>query len=222
MELDRDLVRSLLPSVVAGLVFVLAITAASASAAVPKPIVSGELVRNGGAEAGAAVSDSGTTATPTGWTTTGNFTAVKYGAPGGFPDAAASSAIAGGRQFFAGGPTAAIATASQVVNVPAAFRKAGLKVTAKLSAALGGYSSQADDASVTATFLDSTGSSLGKLAIKPVSHTQRGDVTKLVAGTRTMALPKGATSVKIVITARPLSGGYIDGYADNVSLHLTT
>jgi hypothetical protein len=201
--------------------FTAAVTAASAATVVRKPIVSGELIRNGGAEVGAAVSNSGSTATPAGWITTGNFTAVRYGAPGGFPDAAASSAISGGRQFFAGGPTATIATASQVANIPSAFRKAGLKVTARLSAALGGYSSQADDASVTATFLGSTGSTLGKLTIKPVSHTQRGDVTKLIARTRTMVLPKGATSVKIVITARPLSGGYVDGYADNVSLHLT-
>jgi hypothetical protein len=219
VKLDRDLFQRALPTGAAGLACSLAISAAATAA--PKPIVSGELIRNGGAEAGQAVSDSSSKAVPTGWTTTGNFTAVKYGAPGGFPDAAASSSVSGGRQFFAGGPNAAISTASQTVSVPAAFRKAGLKVTAKLSAALGGYSSQADDASVTATFLGSTGSALGKLTIKPVTPLQRGETTKLIAGTRTMALPKGTTSVTIVITARPLSGGYVDGYADNVSLHLT-
>jgi hypothetical protein len=195
--------------------------ASAATAAAPKPIVSGELIKNGGAEIGNAVSDSSSKATPSGWTTTGNFTAVKYGAPGGFPDAAASSAVSGGRQFFAGGPAATIATASQTVSVPSAFRKPGLKVTAKLSAALGGYSSQADEASVTATFIGSSGSALGKLTIKPVTHLQRGDTTKLIAGTRTMVVPKGTTAVTIVITARPLSGGYVDGYADNVSLQMT-
>jgi hypothetical protein len=193
-----------------------------ATAAVVKPVVSAELVRNGGAETGTGVSDSSSIAVPAGWTTTGHLTAVRYGAPGGFPDAASSSAIAGGKQFFAGGPNAPVATASQVVAIPAAFRKDGLKVTAKLSAALGGYSSQKDDTSVMATFLTSSGAKLGTLTVRPVSHTQRGDVTKLVAGTRTTLLPHGTSSVKIVITARPLSGGYVDGYADNVSLHLLT
>jgi hypothetical protein len=208
-----------LPILAAILACSLAATAAMAAA--PKPLVSGELVKNGGAEVGKAVSDSGSTAAPTSWTTTGNFTAVKYGAPGGFPDAAASRAISGGRQFFAGGPTAPSATATQTVSIPSAFRKPGLKVTARLSAALGGYSSQADDASVTATFMSSDGSTVGKLTIKPVTQLQRRDTTKLIAASKTMLLPKGTTSVTILITARPLSGGYVDGYADNVSLRLT-
>jgi hypothetical protein len=206
--------------VVAGVVVSAAL--ASTAANVVQPLVSGELVRNGSAEAGGAASGSSTTVAPTGWKTTGNFTAVKYGAGGGFPDAAASSAISGGKQFFAGGPPGAAASATQVVPVPAAFRKAGLKVTAKLSAALGGYSSQLDDASVTVTFLNTAGSPLGTLAIKPVSHSRRGDATKLVGGTSTKPLPAGTMSIKVVIKARPLSGGYDDGYADNVSLHLIT
>ena len=219
VRLDRNLFQRALPTVVAGLAFGLAVSAATAAA--PKPIVSGELIRNGGAEIGKAVSDSSSKAAPTGWTTTGNFTQVKYGAPGGFPDAAMSRAVSGGRQFFAGGPAATIATASQTVDVPSAFRKPGLKVTAKLSATLGGYASQADDASVAATFVSSSGAALGKLAIKPVTHLQRGDTTKLIAATRTTVVPKGTTSVTVVITARPVSGGYVDGYADNVSLRLS-
>jgi hypothetical protein len=189
-----------------------------ATAAVVNPVVSAELVRNGGAETGSAVSGSSSIGVPAGWTTSGHLTAVRYGAPGGFPDAAPSKAVAGGKQFFAGGPHSSVATASQVVAIPTSFGTAGLKVTAKCSAALGGYSSQKDDASVTATFLSGSGAKLGSLRVKPVSHTQRGDVTKLVAGTRTTSLPHGTSSIKIVITAMPLSGGY----ADNVSLHLLT
>ena len=75
-------------------------------------------------------------------------------------------------------------------------------------------------ASVKATFLSSDGSTLGTLVIGPVSHGQRGDATKLVPRTKTKVLPAGTTSVEILIKARPLSGGYVDGYADNVSLHL--
>ncbi len=123
----------------AAVTIVSAALGATTASVVKKPVVSGELVRNGGAESGGAATGSSTTVAPPGWTTTGNFTAVKYSAGGGFPDAAASHAISGGKQFFAGGPAAPAASATQVVAVPAAFSKAGAKVTAKLSAALGGF-----------------------------------------------------------------------------------
>lgn len=187
-------------------------------------IVSANLVHNGGAEIGGAAADSSHAVAPVGWRTTAMFTALRYGVAGG-PDAAASRAIAGGKQFFAGGPqgpsAAALATASQVVTVPAAFRKARLKVTATLSADLGGYSTQSDDASVTATFLSKTGAKLGAVTVGPVSDGRRRDATKLLPVARKAKLPAGTISISIVITAKAISGGYNDGYADNVGLRLT-
>jgi hypothetical protein len=196
---------------------------AIATAAGTKPIISANLVQNGGAEIGGAAQDASHVVTPAGWKTTAGFTAVRYGAGGGFPDATISKAIAGGKQFFAGGISgdSPLATASQVVLVPAAFRKAGLKVTATLSAALGGYSSQLDDASVTATFLDTAGAKLGVLKVGPISAARRGGVTKLVPVSKKLPLPAGTASIEVTITANARSGGYKDGYADNVALRLS-
>src|ERR1700687_4835856 len=66
----------------------------------------GNLIVNPGAEAGPGATGDGIVAIP-GWTTTSNFTAVQYGGTevgGSFPDAAASAAIGGGKNFFSGGP----------------------------------------------------------------------------------------------------------------------
>lgn len=138
-------------------------------------------------------------------------------------DAAASKAIAGGKHFFAGGVSgnSPLSTASQVVFVPAAFRKAGVKATVTLSADLGGYGSQLDNASVTATFRSTTGSKLGALRVGPVSPGRRGGATKLVPVAKKVRLPAGTGSIEVVITANALSGGYSDGSADNVDLRLS-
>ncbi len=52
-------------------------TAAAASAA-----LSPNLVSNGGGETGSAATSDAQVVAPAGWTTTGNFTAVKYGSSG--------------------------------------------------------------------------------------------------------------------------------------------
>src|SRR5689334_254876 len=96
-----------------------------ARAAVP----SGNLIVNGDAESGTGSSDSSTTAPVPmpGWTTTPNITEHTYDPAGSteFPDVNASAAIAGGSQFFAGGPANGSAgntveTATQDVDVSTA------------------------------------------------------------------------------------------------------
>lgn len=75
-------------------------------------IPSGNLIVNPGAEAGQGATDASTAVPVPGWAkltsngtnfvTGGNFTAVAYGAAGGFPTVATSTAIGGGANFFAG------------------------------------------------------------------------------------------------------------------------
>ena len=137
-----------------------------ARAAVP----SGNLIVNGGAEVGTGSPDSATTGPVPipGWTTTPNFTEHTYDPAGSqnFPDANASAAIGGGSQFFAGGPangagnTAETATQTVDVSTGAAEIDAGA-VVATLSADLGGFSSQEDQATVAAAFLGAAGQQLG-------------------------------------------------------------
>jgi hypothetical protein len=196
-----------------------------ADAAVP----TGNLVQNPGAEVGTGSSDSSTVSpTPiSGWITTTNFTEHVYSASGAFPDPDASSAIGGGTQFFAGGPNAAddnaTETARQDVSVSGAAPEidAG-EVAATLSAALGGYSSQEDNASVVATFLNANGNALGKAKVGPVTASDRNGETVLLPRSATVNLPAGTRTIRIAVTAKRLEGTYNDGYADNLSLTLGT
>jgi hypothetical protein len=192
-------------------------TALAASSAVTTP----NIVRNGGAELGPAAPDDSHVVVPRGWTTRGMFTAATYG-PSGLPDATVSAAIHGGHHFFAGGPANAFSTASQMITVPSSWLgQVHLgHVSARLSADLGGWDSQTDNATVAATFLDATGVKVGVLRIGPVTESVRGGKTELLARHTTGAVPAQTRSVQIVIAAKRYDGSYNDGYVDNVSLSL--
>jgi hypothetical protein len=144
---------------------------------------------------------------------------VIYGAHGGFPALAASGAIHGGLKFFAGGVDSPLSTATQKVRVPAAFLQGRADV--RLSAYLGGFSSQGDDATVTAHFLDAGGATLGSMHIGPVGPRARGSTTKLILRIRDASMPVGTVAIQVVISAKRFSGSYNDGYIDNVSLNLS-
>ena len=191
--------------------------AAAASAAVMSP----NLVTNGGAEVGQAATDNAQIFAPTGWKTTGQFTAIIYGASGGFPDAAVSAAIGGGKAFFAGG-SVALSTATQTISVPSSWSrsvKSGV-VKAVLSADLGGYASQTDQATVTATFLDKKGQKAKSFKIGPVTSAARVNETTLLLRTATRSVPTSTRKIMVVISATRVAGSYNDAYADNVSLVL--
>src|SRR4051794_17537955 len=151
--------RFLLPSLTA-LALVLA-GGPVARAAIP----SGNLVANGDAESGAGALDSGTTAPVPipGWQTTPNFTEHVYdpAGSGAFPDINASKAIAGGNQFFAGGPENTAndrETAFQTIDVSVAAPEIDRGVvTASLSGDLGGWLDQGDAAAVDAVFFGVSG-----------------------------------------------------------------
>src|SRR5215470_14864933 len=133
------------------------LAAAPAHAAIP----SGNLVVNGGGEAAPGATDASTQVAIPGWTVESTFTTVAYGAPD-FPTASDSGGLGGGANFFAGGPGGAVSAASQTIDVSGAAPEidAG-KVLATLTALLGGFSSQDDSTTVTATFLNAAGGTLG-------------------------------------------------------------
>src|SRR5512132_3895218 len=202
---------------VAGFAALALLAAAPVGATMP----SGNLVVNPGAEAAAGAADSSTQVPIPAWSVESTFTAVQYGAPGGFLTAADSAALGGGANFFAGGPGGAVSAATQVIDVSGAGAEidAG-KVAATLSAQLGGYATQTDHAAVTATFLTPEGNLAGSVTLPPVSVTDRNSVTGLVARSSSGAVPPGTRQVSIRIQATRDSGSYNDGYVDNVSLAL--
>ena len=197
-----------------------------ARAAVP----AGNLIVNGNAESGTGSSDSSTTAPVPipGWTTTPNITEHTYdpAGSGAFPDVNASAAIGGGNQFFAGGPGNGagntVETATQVVDVATAAAEidAGT-VTATLSADLGGFSTQGDNAAVTAMSLNSAGAQLATLTIGPVTAADRNNTTQLLRRSASGTVPPGTRTVRVVLTATKTDGSYNDAYVDNLSLTLS-
>ncbi|MGZ4252023.1 MAG: hypothetical protein ACXVR2_01990 [Solirubrobacteraceae bacterium] len=203
----------------------LGVCGVAAEAAVP----SGNLIVNGNAESGTGSSDSSTTAPVPipGWTTTTNLTEHTYDPAGSaaFPDVNASAAIGGGSQFFAGGPangagnTVETATQNVGVSTAAAEIDAG-GVTATVSADLGGFATQRDNAAVTATFLGSAGEQLGTLTIGPVTAADRNNTTALLPRSGSGTVPPGTRTVRVALTATKTDGSYNDAYADNLSLTL--
>lgn len=177
-------------------------------------------IKNGGAELGVAATDASTTVpTIRAWTKTGGFTTVSYAAGGGFPDATVSTAIKGGKNFFAGGPANPNSGATQVVPVTA---RAGLidkgKIVAVLSGYLGGYSTQRDSLTVVASFFDAAGLKLGSLRIGPVTPAQRKNLTTMIVRSATKVVPAKTRKVEVRVSATGKDGDYNDGYADNLSL----
>ncbi len=80
-------------------------------------LASGNLLVNGNAEAGVG-SDTGDVVTVPGWTTTaGNFTVNTYNPSFGGPDVDAPGPLDRGLNYFAGGPSVDVSSATQTVDL---------------------------------------------------------------------------------------------------------
>lgn len=180
-----------------------------------------ELVKNGGAEAGLGAPSNAVVVKPSGWTTTGQFTAVQYGASGGFPDSKSPGPATRGKNLFEGGNVAKSTASQSIVLEAAATDIAAGSVRYTFSAWLGGFASQADNATVSLSFRDSAGGKLGGATLGPVTTAERKGVTGLLERTTSGVVPKGATSAAVAVVLTRFEGQYNDGSADNISLKLT-
>ena len=202
----------------------LGLFAAPAHAVLP----SGNVIVNGNAETGPGAINTGEVATPPGWTAVPNFTQVQYGGSAGFPTTMDSAAISGGNNFFAGGPDGPFGDgtfASQRVDLSGAAPEIDSgNVQATLSAQLGGFASQADEALVTISFADNANNGTQALFLQTVTPQDRGNVTGFRLRTSCVTLPPSTRLADVLVTAirRSGAGTYNDGYADNVSLTLST
>jgi hypothetical protein len=187
---------------------------------------SNNLIKNPGAEAGpGATSATAIVAVPK-WTTSNghNFTAVVYGTSGGFPASKGPGLpTKHGKNFFAGGPVESVTSevAVQTVNLKpylAAIQSGSEPFTA--SAWLGGYSGQSDNAELEITWKHGKNPVGTDVILGPVTESDRGGVTKLLQRTATGTVPATANHAYVQLIMSPISGGYNDGYADNLSLTL--
>jgi hypothetical protein len=202
--------RALLVALLAAL-----LAAPVAHAAVP----AGNLVKNPGADGGPGDPDSSGTNRPPFWGVNGSLSAVQYGAPD-FLTQADGQALGGLPNFFAGGNDA-VSTGSQFIDVSGAAAEidAG-NLVETLSADIGGFASQDDSATITATALNGAGGPLGAIKIGPVTAADRGSVTKLLPRSASGALPAGTRQIEVLMEMDRVAGSYNDGYVDNVSLTL--
>ena len=188
--------------------------------AAPPSIFSTNLIANGDAEAGAGASDESVVSVP-GWTVSGNFTAVQYGAASGFPSLTDPGPSNRGANFFAGGPNNASSSASQLISVASAARQIDSgAVTFALAGFLGGFQDQGDNAVLSVTFKNGD-LVLGTAQIGPVTAADRGNATGLLARSTSDAVPVGTRQLLVTLqmTRAPIFS-YNDGYADNLSLTL--
>lgn len=178
------------------------------------------LVVNGDAEANVGSASGNDVIHPTGWTSNGTPTVVKYGASG-FPSATGPGPANRGKNFFAGGPSGekesdffqTIDVSSLAASIDAH------QVQYNLAAFIGGFSSQEDDATVFANF---QGGTVSQASIGPVSATQRAGKTGLLSRTTQGTIPAGTRKIQVQMHFEAVTGGYIDGYVDNVSVILTS
>jgi hypothetical protein len=183
------------------------------------PTFGTNLVINGDAESDVGAPDNDHIVKPTGWQTTGQFTAVQYGASGGFPDKSTTGPANRGLNLFEGGNVPK-STAQQTIALGAlsADIDAGA-VSYNFSAWIGGWENQGDNAVVSVLFRNASGTTLATSTLGPVSETQRPG-TSLVQRSHQGAVPKGTRSALVSIVITRLVGTYNDGSVDNVVLML--
>lgn len=210
--------RTIVLAALAALLVPVAVTAAPSQKA-----LSGNLVKNAGAEAGPATPDvvEAVLPVPT-WTTTGGFHAASYTGYRWAPDPKDKTRGSGGK-FFVGcwaapGQTVNRGAATQVVPL-ARWAKTIAKGGAllRLSAELGGYNGTENMATASAAFLDAAGKRTGKtIGLKGPTYLQRQGVTRVEPRTKTAPVPVGARSVQITLTGSRTGSGPC-GFVDNVS-----
>jgi hypothetical protein len=175
---------------------------------------SGNLIVDGDAEAATCSLSGYEETTVPGWTiTSGGPNAVCFNT-GGFPSASAPGAQPG-NAYFTGG-TRGNSSLSQTVDVSADGSAIdGGTASYDLSGWLGGYGSQNDRAALVATFLNSSGASLGTTQIGPVTNTDRGNVTEFLQRVATGSIPVGTRQIKLDLDFTWTAAQTTDGYADN-------
>jgi hypothetical protein len=154
------------------------------------------------------------------WKQTGGFTAALYSWSSGDISATTPGPKSRGLKYFYGGPDAALSTGTQDVQVAPGRVSTG-KVTYHVSAWLGGYSDQGDDATLYVKFENDAGTPLSSVQLGPVTSAQRDDNSELLFRHRTGTVPSATTEVVVRLVLQRYDGSDNDGMADNLYLELS-
>ncbi len=178
------------------------------------------LIANGDAEAQQSITGN-TDQDVTGWDSeTGAFTVVRYGEAGGFPTAADPGPANRGNYFFSGGPSSALATATQTVDVSACSTLIDTgNLTYNVSGYFGGRVGQNDRTRLDLQFFNGSNIQIGLATIGPVTAADRGSTTGLLSRALNGAIPIATRSIVFVLFMIPQAGDN-DGYADNLNFRI--
>jgi hypothetical protein len=218
--------RIVVLTIVGGLVGV----AAVAGAALPQ----GNLVQNPGGEAGPGQTSNSAAGAesfiPPGWEwatvpeKVAGFVAARYGAHPYFPSKTVSTQIGGGKNFLWAGYPLQRSVASQTIDVSSAAAEIDAGgVKACLSGYLGSLKRNPDSSiQLALELLSEDGKKLGQIAVPAVRGATLAETTLLRRAAQ-RAVPRNTRQVRVVLTGqRPVSGGSIYGFADNISVGLTS
>lgn len=192
----------------------------------PGTLLGGNIIVNGNAEQGMCAADTSTVITPiVGWTPTGNITPIQYAASNGDLSAMTPGPSDAGNCYFWGGPAKGtdntMTSITQTDNVASVAALIDIQtVSYDLSAWLGGYSTQDDNAVLSIQFLDMSGNAVGTAKIGPVLSADRNGTSELLSRSTTGKVPVGTRSIKVTLTMTKTEGNDNDGLADDLSLLL--
>lgn len=114
-----------------------------------------------------------------------------------------------------------MSTGSQLIDLTIGASSINLgTVSFDLSAFLGGFSTQGDNAKLKVEFLNAASQLLASTTIGPVTNVERSNTTGLLFRETSGIVPSGTRSARLVLTLTRTEGAYNDGYADNLSLIL--
>lgn len=189
----------------------------------PASLLDVNLIENGDAEASAGSND-GSTFAPASWRATqGNFTAVQYGADGGFPEAADPGPDARGANFFGGGLASDTTFAEQVIDVSTLSAKLDDgEINFTVSGYFGGFADQEDTAGLEINFQDEAGGFIDQVRLGDFTAAERQNQTGLLPDSAEGVAPAGTRRIQIILQMQRLGGfNFNDGYADNMAFVLS-
>lgn len=126
-----------------------------------------------------------------------------------------------GANLFVGGAGAPFVGGSQVLDLSTnAADIAGGAVQYQVSAWLGGWTSQQDNALLYVSFVNASNIEVGNSILGPVTPADRNNTTGLFYRETTGLVPMDTRSVIFSLSMERVNGGDIDGYADNLSFAL--
>jgi hypothetical protein len=187
------------------------------------------LIANPGADASPGYDENSTVEVSTdlpGWVRSAYLAADSYQDTGGDLYQVTGGPSDAGSNYFYGGVDVTndsnpIATAFEDIDVSSAASLIDVgNVAYTLAGWLGGYSSQDDNATLTAQFEDWSGNVLGTGQIGPVLAADRNGNSELLQESTNGSLPSGTRVIHVLLTITREEGTNNDGLADSLSLVL--